>query len=189
MSAEKERVASNITNIEDRREQTHQSNLALVASLRYYEDYLATFTRPENYDLLVKETQNEVTMALAETQQLKRAVEGKVDREGLDEALDTMRQLREELQAKEADADMLGVLVARTTKSCESLEGDVAKLESQVTGLTPRPLWGELEVEQLDFEGKRSKQNIDELAELVKGLQKELMNIRDELPPDLQAER
>jgi L-serine deaminase len=39
-----------------------------------------------------------VTKALAEMQQLKKAVEGKVDRESLDEALDTMRQLREEIQ-------------------------------------------------------------------------------------------
>jgi hypothetical protein len=61
MSTEKERVESNITSMEDRREQTHQSNLALVASLRYYEDYLSTFTRPESYDSLVKDTQNEVT--------------------------------------------------------------------------------------------------------------------------------
>ena len=34
MIAEKERVEKNIKMIEDRREQTHQSNLALVASLR-----------------------------------------------------------------------------------------------------------------------------------------------------------
>jgi len=187
MVSETERVESNIEKIESRRVQTHQSNLALVQSLRFYEEWLSSITRPENYEMLVKDTQNEVTQALTEMETLKVAVEGKVEREGLDEALDEMRRLREAVMLKEMDAANLEQLVERTAKSCEGLEKDVLKLEAQVTTLTPRPIWPDIILPDIDFREK-SKENIDILSEGVKKLQKELMDIRDELPPELQSD-
>jgi len=181
-------VEVSIQAIEERRQQVHQSNIALVGSLRFYEDWLQQFTRPENYEIMLKETQSEFTKALAEMQKLKKAVEGKIEREDLDEILGNMRSLREQIARKNIDIDRLQVNIDRTHKSCDALEVDVMKLEAQVTGLTPRPNWPALSMQSLEFSGNATSSNTDSLVVAVKGLQQDIMALRDKMPPELQSD-
>jgi len=176
-----------IGHIEDRRLKVHQSNVALCGSLQFYEDWLQSFTRPENYEVMLKQSQAEFTVVLEELQKLKKACVDKVAREDLDQLLEDARVLREKLRIRQLDVQNFKTIIEKTHKNCDLLQVEVDKLEAQVTGLTPRPMF---DIAQYSSAPTAADTNskVLALARTVKVLNSELEDLRDQMPDELQSD-
>lgn len=174
--------------IEERRQKVHQSNVALCGSLQFYEDWLQSFTRPENYDVMLKQSQAEFAIVADELQRLTKACVDKVEREELDSLLDEARILREKLVLRKLDVDSFQGIIDKTNKQCDQLQLEVDKLEAQVTGLTPRPSFDLSLYTTATVESESTGPRVLALARCVKQLNNELEELRDLMPEELQSD-
>merc|ERR1712070_468327 len=108
--------------IEDRRQKVHQSNVALCGSLQFYEDWLQSFTKPENYQVMLKQSQADFARSAEERVKLEAACMGKIPREDLDNSLEEARKLRETLRVRRQDVENFQMVTEKTHKTCEYLQ-------------------------------------------------------------------
>ena len=78
---------------------------------------LQSFTRPENYEVMLKQSQAEFTVVLEELQKLKKACVDKVAREDLDQLLEDARVLREKLRIRQLDVQNFTTIIEKTHKT------------------------------------------------------------------------